>query len=44
MNFLDLAKERYSCRSFEEKEIEKEKEEIDIKLKNIDKNIKSYKK
>lgn len=25
MNFLDLAKERYSCRSFEEKEIEKEK-------------------
>ena len=25
MNFLDLAKERYSGRSFEEKEIEKEK-------------------
>ena len=25
MNFLDLANERYSCRSFEEKEIEKEK-------------------
>ena len=25
MNFLDLAKERYSCRSFAEKEVEMEK-------------------
>lgn len=28
MNFLELAKERYSCRSFDNKEIEKEKIEL----------------
>lgn len=28
MNFLELAKERYSCRSFEDKEVEKEKIEL----------------
>ncbi len=34
MNFLELAKERYSCRSFAEKEVEMEK---------IEKNIRSSK-
>ena len=28
MDFLELAKQRYSCRSFEEKEVEKEKIEL----------------
>ena len=30
MDFLELAKQRYSCRSFEEKEVEKEKIELII--------------
>ncbi len=35
MDFLELAKERYSCRSFEDKKVEKEKLEKKNKVYEI---------
>lgn len=38
MNFLELAKERYSCRSFAEKEVEMEKIEKNTRSSKISTN------